>query len=50
MSSACIAIVTILYAATACDMLFVRRDPAMALVWIGYAVANVGFLASLCAR
>jgi hypothetical protein len=47
MSLYTIAIVTILYAATAYDMAFHRRDYPMSIVWIGYTFANLGFLWSV---
>ena len=47
MSSYTIGIVTGLYALTALDMAINRKDYAMATVWIGYTLANFGFLAAL---
>ena len=47
MSGYTIAIVTGLYALTAFDMAFNRKDYAMAAVWLGYTLANFGFLAAL---
>jgi len=47
MSGYTIAIVTGLYALTALDMAINRKDYAMATVWIGYTLANFGFLAAL---
>jgi hypothetical protein len=44
MSLYTIGLVTILYAATAYDMAFHRRDYPMTVVWIGYSFANLGFL------
>jgi hypothetical protein len=47
MSVYTIAIVTVLYALTAYDMAFTRRDYPMTIVWIGYTFANLGFLWSV---
>lgn len=47
MSGYTIAIVTGLYALTALDMAINRKDYAMATVWMGYTLANFGFLAAL---
>jgi hypothetical protein len=44
MSLYTIGLVTILYAATAYDMAFHRRDYPMTVVWIGYTFSNLGFL------
>jgi hypothetical protein len=44
MSLYTIGLITILYAATAYDMAFHRRDYPMTVVWIGYTFANLGFL------
>jgi hypothetical protein len=38
-----LAIVTVLYAGIAADQI-VKAEYAMALVWTGYALANIGFL------
>ena len=45
MSTYTIALVTGLYALTALDMLFIRKDYASATIWFGYTLANFGFLA-----
>jgi hypothetical protein len=42
-----IAAVTLLYALTAFDMAYNRKDYPMAVVWAGYTLANFGFLAAL---
>ncbi len=47
MSSYTIAIVTGLYFLTALDMALIRKDYAMSVVWLGYTLANFGFLAAL---
>lgn len=47
MSSYTIGIVTGLYFLTALDMAINRKDYAMAVVWLGYTLANFGFLAAL---
>lgn len=45
MSGYTIGIVTGLYALTALDMLFIRKDYASATIWFGYTLANFGFIA-----
>lgn len=47
MSGYTIGLVTALYALTAFDMAINRKDYAMAVVWLGYTLANFGFLAAL---
>lgn len=47
MSGYTIGIVTGLYFLTALDMAFIRKDYAMATVWLGYTLANFGFIAAL---
>lgn len=47
MSSYTIGIVTGLYFLTALDMALIRKDYAMATVWLGYTLANFGFIAAL---
>lgn len=43
MSGLFLGIVTVLYAGIAADQL-IKAEYAMALVWLGYALANIGFL------
>lgn len=43
MSNLFLAIVTVLYAGVAADQLM-KSEYAMAMVWSGYAMANIGFL------
>lgn len=47
MSTYTIGLVTALYFLTAMDMALIRKDYAMATVWLGYTVANFGFIAAL---
>lgn len=46
MSAALIALVTLAYLGVAVDQLLKGNQP-MALVWLGYAIANVGFIWAL---
>ena len=43
MSNLFLTIVTVLYAGVAADQLM-KAEYAMAMVWSGYALANIGFL------
>lgn len=43
MSAPLIALVTLAYLGVACDQIIKGNFP-MGLVWIGYAIANVGFI------
>jgi hypothetical protein len=47
MSAYTIGLVTALYALTAFDMAYNRKDYASATIWVGYTLANFGFLAAL---
>ena len=46
MSAPLIALVTLAYLGVAVDQI-VKGQPWMGLVWIGYAIANVGFIGAL---
>jgi hypothetical protein len=46
MSGGLLAIVTVMYLGVAADQ-FAKGQPWMALVWAGYAIANVGFLGAI---